>query len=228
METRKKVLQPKPGCYKRSSNRGRPREQFSAAAKSSFLSNLNAAALESNPSHSLTKQWFSSSCGHNKHVRYLSCQRVQVSNAALNCRVCMGKGSQHECMAYSILNQLQCISKFAVEAYAVTGQFMHNGKHVQVSRHAWDVVTAPPLKLLIEVQGEQHTQKHDTRTNNADADLVDRMNRDHALAAAAVDAGFYVVWLVPGSERGRQQRWRNLIQQAVADQLQNKPPKLYE
>lgn len=139
----------------------------------------------------------------------------------------MGKGSQHECMAYRILYQLQCISKFAVEAYAVTGQFKLMGKHVQVSRHAWDVVTAPPLRILIEVQGEQHTQKHDSRTNNADADLADRMNRDQALAAAAVDAGFYVVWLVPGPGRGREQRWRNLIQQAVADQLRNKPPKLY-
>lgn len=139
----------------------------------------------------------------------------------------MGKGSKHECMAYAILNQLQCISKFAVEAYAVKDQFLHMGRQVQVSRHAWDVATPPPLKLLIEVQGEQHTDKHDTRTNNADTTLVERANRDHALAAAAVQAGYYVVWLIPGRERGRKQRWRTLIQQAVADQLANKPPKLY-
>jgi len=105
---------------------------------------------------------------------------------------------------------------------------MHKGRQVNVSRHAWDVITAPPLKILMEVQGEQHTEKHDTRANNVDTNLLDRVNRDDALAAAAVGAGYYVVWLVPGPERRRRQRWCALIQQAVADQLANKPPKVYK
>lgn len=107
------------------------------------------------------------------------------------------------------------------------GPYKHGSDQLKTSRHAWDVMTAPPLNLLVEVQGEQHTHKLDTRTNSKYSSLASRAEKDHALAAAAQEAGFSVVWLVPGPEQGRRRRWAKAIQQAVHEQQHNHGPKLY-
>jgi hypothetical protein len=163
----------------------------------------------------------------------MTCQRVQVNSAALRCKVCRsvkerpGTASQYERIAYGVLDQLPCIKHYAVEAYAVPGPYKAGGHMVATNRHAWDIMTAPPLKILIEVHGEQHTHKLDTRINSNDSSLASRADRDHALAAAAQAAGYSVVWLMPKEERGRRRRWAQAISQAVHDQLHNCVPKLY-
>lgn len=107
--------------------------------------------------------------------------------------MCSCKGSQHERIAYAILDQLPCIKHYAVEVYADRDVRELAARHHPTSKHAWDVMVAPPYKVLIEVHGEQHTSKLDTRSNSIDSCLSSRATRDHALAAAAVEAGYSVM-----------------------------------
>jgi len=125
----------------------------------------------------------------------MSCHAVSNGSRALNCRVCADKGSSYEKALYNILDQLACVEHYAVEAYAISGQYQHEGKLLNVSKHAWDVVLPPPLNIVLEVQGEQHVSKLDTRRNSNDQTLAGRASRDHGLAGSAQQAGFQVVWL---------------------------------
>ena len=80
-----------------------------------------------------------------------------------------------------------------------------------------------PGRVLVEVQGEQHSTKLNTQANNPDASLADRVSRDHALAAAAKAAGYSVVWLNVGAAHtqvNRRQQWRKTIEGAVQYMMQ--------
>lgn len=212
---------------KRTSTRGRPREQFTAAASSSYVSALNDGNIDQYPSHSSKQCWFKSSCRNDKHVRYLSCKRVQISRQSLHCKVCCGLGSSHEQLAYAVFDQNKKINRYAVEAYALKGDFEHDGTVVNLNRHAFDIVTAPPLRIIAEVQGEQHITKLNTKANSNDDSLASRACRDDALAAAAVAQGWSVLWLQLGEQRGRKRRWTALLSQAVKDAADGKAPRLY-
>lgn len=131
-------------------------------------------------------------------------------------------------MVYVILNQMNAVTAFAVEAYAVAGQIQHDGKTVQVNRHSWDVITLEPANLLIEVQGDQHSSKLMTKPNCTDTDLNSRISRDHALAAAAVGAGYHVLWLSPGNERYRKSRWTRAIKLVLQQIEDHAPPRLHQ
>jgi hypothetical protein len=215
------------GVQQGSGARGRPARKHTDAAKGSFVRHLSSRDLAQLPSYSTTKQVFKSRCQHTKHVRILSCQRVTRTSSALECRVCCGKGSKHEQLAYKVLNQLECVHAFAVEAYAVAAQVQHEGGVLNVNRHSWDVAVLQPAPLVIEVQGEQHSSKVMTKPNSTDSSLSSRCSRDDALAAAAVEAGYSVVWLVLGSERGRAARWSKTVSQALQDLEAKRAFKLY-
>jgi len=133
----------------------------------------------------------------------------------------------HEKSAYAILDQMTCIKHYATEAYAIKGQVLHAGQQLQLNKHAWDVMLAPPYRVLIEVQGEQHITKLDTRRNSNDSSLADRSSRDSALAAAAQDAGYSVLWLVVGADKGQRRRWKQAITRVMHDADAHMPPKLY-
>lgn len=152
---------------------------------------------------------------------------MSSSSSALHCKVCSGKGSSYEKEAYAILDEIKCINHFAVEAYAVGGQVSHAGQQLHLNKHAWDVLLAPPYKVLIEIQGEQHFSKLDTRTNSHDSSLADRANKDCALAAAAQEAGFTVVWLVAADDKARRNRWKQAITRALQNVEAGGPPNLY-
>lgn len=163
-------------------------------------------------------------------MRFLACQQVTRTDAALHCRVCEGKGSNYEQQAYKACSQLNCIEAWAVEAYALQGKVQHEGEVLNLGRHSWDIMLLNPAGVLIEVQGEQHISKHNTQPNSNDTTLEHRASKDYALAAAAQDAGFSVVWLLPGTpeqQRGRLQRWCAIIKQAVDDKINGEVPKLY-
>ena len=160
-------------------------------------------------------------------MRMLSCQRVTRSSKSLGCRVCAGKGSSLEQLAYRILDQHKAIEAYAVEAYAVAGTLEHEGAQLNVNRHSWDVVTLQPPNLLLEVQGQQHSTKLLTKAKCRDSSLISRSSRDRALAAAAADAGFHVLWLTPGKERGRKARWTRAIQVVLQHMQAQDTPKLY-
>lgn len=215
------------GVHKGSGRRGRPPSQHSAAATSSFSQEYSSKDIGQLLSWSTEKLVFQSSCKHKKHKRLLSCQRIKRTSEALLCRVCRKQGSSLEKLLYLILNQLACIYAFAVEAYAVSGEIQHEGETVNLGRHSWDVLTIDPAKLLIEVQGQQHSTKLMTKRNCRDSSLSSRASRDRALAKAAVEAGFYVLWLDAGEERGRKARWTAAIKQVLSDMADKKPPQLY-
>lgn len=141
--------------------------------------------------------------------------------------MCSCKGSQHERIAYAILDQLPCIKHYAVEVYADRDVRELVARHHPISKHAWDVMVAPPYKVLIEVHGEQHTSKLDTRSNSIDSCLSSRATRDHALAAAAVEAGYSVVWLMADTTKGTRRRWLQEIKKAISDADAGRPAKLY-
>lgn len=150
------------------------------------------------------------------------------NSRSLSCRVCAGQGSSLEQLAYKILDQSTAVGAFAVEAYAVSGQVQHEGQLLQVNRHAWDVVLLQPAGLLIEVQGEQHSSKLMTKRNCQDSSLSSRISRDHALAAAALEAEFCVLWLSPGKERNRKARWTRAIKLALQHLQEKKQCKLFK
>lgn len=223
-------LQSCAGVQQQQRRRGRPAHGLSEAAKASYVQELNHGPIEGEASYSTAKRVFKSSCAVAEHVRYLACQQVTRTSAALHCRVCEGKGSSYEQEAYKACNQLKCIKAWAVEAYALHGQIEHQGEVLDLGRHSWDIMVVKPAGVLIEVQGEQHISKLNTQPKSHDTSLDLRASRDYVLAAAAQHAGFNVVWLCPGNpsqQRGRQRRWRAAIMRAVDDKVNGKAPKLY-
>jgi hypothetical protein len=201
-------------------------QQLSEAAQASFVPWLNTAKVEDVPSYSKQLVW-KARCGHAKHMRYMQCQQVTRTGAALPCRACQGFGSSYEKTAYAACNRVPQVKAWAAEAHAVRGQYEHEGQLFSISRHSWDIVILKPCRVLIEVQGEQHTCKLNTQANSNDDSLASRHSRDRALAEAAVALGYSVVWLLPGEERGRLRRWTALIEQAVRDRKDKDIIKIY-
>lgn len=155
---------------------------------------------------------------------------MQETADSLSCRVCRelkNRGSSHEQVAYKVFDSSQYIQQYAVEAYTLKGQYICNGQTKDLGQHPWDIATAPPLKILAEVQGEQHDSKQYTQENNLEEDLSDRSAKDKALAAAAVERGYSVLWLQCEPKYGRKKRWAKLLQQAVQDAEAGMQPKLY-
>lgn len=217
------------GSRKGAGSRGRPHNTPTAAAKASFSSEYSNIDISSVPAWSHSKAVFKSSCKCYKHFRYLSCQRTARCNRSLACRICQGKGSSLEKLLYSILNKSAAVHAYAVEAYAVQGQNQHEGENVQLNRHPWDAALLQPAQLLIEVQGEQHSTKLLTKAGCTDISLSSRSSRDEALRAGAVQQGFYVLWLLPGEERGRHQRssWTRAIH-AMLQKVKDKVPAFHD
>jgi hypothetical protein len=89
---------------------------------------------------------------------------------------------------------------------------------MDLGRQRWDVLLVQPAGVLIAVQGDQHHSKTDSRANSSsqtEADLAATMAKDQALADAAVQQGFQVIWLLPGQAAGRSRRWRAAINAAL-------------
>lgn len=198
--------------------RGRKRHKFIEAAHAAYVPRLNVGKLEDEPAYSSAIKVFKSSCSCSTHMRYLQCQQVTRTDAALPCRVCKRRGSRYEREAYAACDASTLITAWAVEAHAVNLTVEHEGVDVYAGRHRYDIVVLEPGKGLVEVQGEQHSSKLNTQAKNADASLADRVSRDKALAAAAKAAGYSVVWLnveAAHTQTHRRQQWRETIERAV-------------
>lgn len=219
------------GCVKRSTKRGRPREQFTAAARKAFITDLNTDKLEDLGSHSTKQCWWKASCNNPDHIRYLTCHWVSENPSSLQCRVCNKHGSSHEKEAYTVMASSKHVGQFATEAFVLKGEYEHNIDGVttaaNLTRHPWDVVTAPPLKMLVEVQGEHHTTELNTQAHSSDEDLASKYSTDLALAEAALAQGYSVVWLQCEPLQGRSRRWAVQLKQAAADAVAGKQPQLY-
>lgn len=192
------------------------------AAVDSFLPEFSSSDIISGPAYSRDKGFYRRSCGHEKHLCYAASDTISKDAGTLNCRICMQHESQGpsglEKELYRILNQHPGIRAFAVEAHAVQGTQEWEGGELQLGRQRWDVYLVQPSGVLIAVQGTQHHSELDKRANSSsetEADLAATRARDKALADAAVQQGFQVVWLLPGKATGRSRRWRAAINQAL-------------
>lgn len=175
--------------------------------------------LESRAAYSTDKAAFQCACGNKKHCRFLGVQRVsRDGSAAFRCRVCSGQGSNHEKLLYELLDNEHLVQQYAVETHGIAQpQQLHvaDGSTLNLHLHRWDGMTLTPPSLLIEVHGEQHSSKVDTRANNHDETVAIRSDKDHKLAQAAMGAGFSVLWLHVGNEQGRPGRWASTLREAV-------------
>lgn len=199
---------------------------------------MNPMEPEAKAAFSKDKAAFKSLCQVAKHCRFLQVGRLQRAGAAaLKCRVCArgaGSGvSEHERLAYACLDSEPLIEHYAVEAYSLTSSeraVLSDGKSVCIGQHRWDAMTLSPPNLLIEVHGEEHTRKLDTRAHNSDSSLLARQEQDWLLAAAAQAAGFSVLWLYEDASVGRQHlhaRWAAMLREAVAHVRAERAPALF-
>lgn len=183
------------------------------------------------PSCSRVKGVYKCTCSNRKHMCLAANDTISRHGLhALRCRICKQQGSGYEKEVYMLLNSLDSVRAFAAEAHAVQGVVQYEGGWVDMRRHRWDVLLIDPAHVLIAVQGEQHHSKLDTRRNSHSrcaASLADSMARDKALAAAAKNQHFQVVWLLPGKSGGRTRRWRTAIGRAIAAAVAGETPQLH-
>lgn len=213
--------------------RGRPRKQLDTTAVSRWISGVNPMLLSSKPAYSSDKGVVKCDCGNSKHCRFIAVQQIARRDDAFSCRVCQDKGSSHEKLLYKLMDQEPLVQLYAVETYSISEKqrlSLANGDVVQVNRHAWDAMTVDPPNLLIEVQGEGHTDKQVTKPNNTDDGLSIRAQRDGMLATAAHGAGFSVLWLCVGKgsyELSREREWAAKLKEALVHVAAGKPPQLF-
>jgi hypothetical protein len=211
-----------------SGTKGRPRTHLPAQAQSSYDPHLSNKDITQCTAYTTDQFVFTRQGCSRKHRRFLSSDRITRLDGHMQCKVCSGGGSSFERECYRLLDKMQEVVAFAVQACAMGGKIQYEGGVVHVGKHKWDVMLLQPGKVLIEVQGEQHSNKVDTRTNNQGRSLADQKQRDMALAQAAINVGYHVVWLHPGAMRGRTKRWRETIQGAVAGVQAGEPAQLHQ
>ena len=211
-----------------SSKGGRPRSAHAPWKHSSFSSADNDRSLEEYTAYSRAKNTYKCSCSNAKHMCYLAHDTAQrPEREEMPCRVCNSVGSELEQLAYSILDSMPQVARYATEACALADAadlLSSCGELQQVSRHKYDVMTVTPAKLLIQVQGQQHYDKPMGYTNSGSHHNTSAAERDELLGVAARSAGFTMCWLVPGDERNRAHRWRRILQQAVQHVIAGRPP----
>jgi hypothetical protein len=211
-----------------SSKGGRPRSAHAHWKQSSFSSEDNARSLEEYTAYSSAKNSYKCSCDNPKHMCYLAGDTAQrEARKDMPCRVCSGGGSDLEMLAYSILDSIPQIEKYALEACALAGAadiISSCGELQHVSQHKYDVMTVAPGKLLIKVQGQQHYDQPMRYTNSGSHHNTSAAERDELLGVAARTAGYTMVWLVPGDECNRADRWRRILGKAVEHVMANRPP----
>lgn len=205
-----------------------------AAAEERWVPGVNGMLLSSKAAYSTDKAAFQCACGEQKHCVLVGVQQVmRAGSAAFACRVCEGKGSAHERVLYECLAKEPLIGCFAVEAHATISKqqlLIRDSSALRPNLHRWDVVTLVPPNLLIEVHGEQHTSKHDTRSRSRDSSLSARVEKDEKLAAAARADGFSVLWLYVdrgASECHRAHQWAKQLRAAAAHVHAGHPPRLF-
>ena len=210
---------------------GKPNQQLPAEAQALWEGEYSSSnSRPSGTAYSLSKAIYGCTHGNSKHKTVKAADTISRDLRALQCRVCAGKGSRYEQQAYKLLDNMACITSYAVEVHAVQGIVDFEGVDLDLGAHRWDILLLQPARVLIAVQGEQHDDKPDTREHSSSAGLDDSAvvaARDRALAAGAVEQGFQVVWLVPGADRGRSQRWRRVIKLAVQHAGANKQAALH-
>ena len=148
--------------------------------------------------------------------------------------MCAQGGSGWERELYALCDAEQLIVEYALEAYRLkkpAQPVTRNGVIVCPEQQAWDVATANPAGLLIEMQGQGHISRLVTKGNNIDSSLVERQLRDQLYAEAAMEQGMSVLWLWVDESitcrRAQVARWAAQLKVAVQHVAAGAAPQLF-
>jgi hypothetical protein len=211
---------------------GRPTKGLTKQATAQLVPGQNVLEPSSYTAYGNNQLVISCNCRHSKHARLLQCQSVTRSSNATACHVHAGKGSAHEQEFYEVADREPLLTLYAVEAAAISKNIQlsipGSRAKLHLNKKRWDLVSLTPPNLLVEVQGEYHTNKQDTRKNNRGDTVEDRQTKDSRLACAAVKEGYSVLWLFPGDKCGRSARWAEALRQALQHVQANRKAKLFK
>jgi hypothetical protein len=101
---------------------------------------------------------------------------------------------------------------------------MSSGAVINISTLRYDIVSLDPAGLVIEVMGEQHTDKEMTYSNSNESRGVDSAELDKIKQQAAARAGYSTLWLMAGDQHGRNTRWRKALATALQHVTAGGPP----
>lgn len=152
----------------------------------------------------------SNDAGYNRTC--IMCCRPPSELAALAYSLCLSSGLKHSVAAEA------CV---AYDQAAVT---MSSGATVEVSTLRYDIVSLVPAGLVIEVMGEQHTNKEMAHLNSNESRGANSAELDRIKQQAAARAGYSTVWLMAGDQHGRTARWRKALSKALLHVTAGGPP----
>lgn len=198
---------------------GRPSKGLTDQAKAQLVPQLNVYEFSSYTAYGRDQLTFYCSCKCRKHAKQLQCQSMTRKKDAFECHIHAGKGSSYERDFYAVTDAEPSLALYAVEATAtnkkITAAVPGRRGRIYLNKKRWDFKALTPANLLIEIQGEYHTDEDDGRTNNNGDTLPIRKTKDQRYADLAVKQNYTVLWLYPGDEQGRTQRWSKALKQAL-------------
>lgn len=182
------------------SKRGRKRGEHEEFVREGFIETISPQGLELSDltKYDETGCLWATTCPNPSHVLYRQLQTIARSRKSRDCRVCAAKWhgrSSYEVLLYRVLDEMPGIYMYAVESHVLQGVRAGN-KATQNSlrRHGVDVWLVGLGKVLIELDGAQHTD----RPMHGE-DKGTRTYKDAAVDAAAVQEGWWVIRITPGN-----------------------------
>lgn len=216
-----------------SNTRGRKRGQHSSTAIEQWKPQVNYMKHQSMNSYSRHQNFYGCSCGK-KHAVFVSVRVANNHNNGLRCRVCERKSSKWERLLYCVLDDEQSVEMYAAEACSLAQParpVVCGDEVLCVQKKRWDVMLAKPVGLLIEVQGEGHSQRLVTKRNNTDSSLAERQAKDSLYADEAIAQGWSVLWLCVREEvktaKHLRPIWSAKLKEAVAHVKAKGEPRMF-
>lgn len=211
-----------PGSSTHPSGKGRPAKTLPAAVQAVYDNPDNAMVMSWHISSSGNKISVKSSCCVCKHRDLLAVDtvnRYSSDNGYIRpCIMCSQPKSRLAGAAYKLCLRNVQMHKFAAEACIAQGQsavVLSNGDTFHVSSTPYDIVCLDPPGLVIEVMGHQHDDQPMAYANSHESHGVSSTEVDQEKLTAAVRAGYSMLWLNAGNERGRTARWREALDSAL-------------
>lgn len=221
-----------PGSSTNSSGRGRPAKKLPAAVQAAYHNPANAMQMDHHNCSSRAKVDMKSNCSIKQHRDFLAVDTVHRHSAETGykreCTMCSNPPSQLAALAYDVCLMTGQMHRFAAEAYAAYYQpavKLPSGHMLAVGSLPYDIMSLEPANLVIEVMGKQHDTKLMTYANSNEMRGVSSSHIDEAKKAAAMAAGYSVVWLMAGEQRDRVSRWLFVLLEALAHVDAGLPPK---
>ena len=150
-------------------------------------------------------------CLNPRHVLCKQVQSITRHARTRDCRVCAElwhRRSNFEALLYKILEDLAFLGLYAVECHLLEGLALGCTAQKNIlRRHAVDVWLVGLGKVLIELDGQQHTGK-----SYHGESVQERSAKDAAVDAAAIAEGWWLIRITPG-----QDKWMAKAKRAILD-----------